>query len=107
METENMICPCCGQEVVSDDESIIKAASLSKLQARIFRVLSRAKGEKMDAEQIADIIYHDRADGGPDFAAQTIRTTIHKLRDRIAASNSGVSIENGRGYRLVRNKPSV
>lgn len=96
-----MRCQCCGQEVQFDLEAAMVAGRLTPLECVILRIIDKADGFWLTAQQIADAVYADRADGGPDWARSNVIERIHAIRKKL--STTGIEIE-GRthcGYRLV------
>lgn len=90
-------CPCCGQVVMPD--AIPGAEDGSPTFRRIVAVLHRAGGHWLPGVDLADAVYADDPDGGPETALSTISVIIRRDRHRLR----GWRIE-GRarhGYRLV------
>lgn len=91
-------CPCCGQEWAIDDLPKLRGPRRN----RIIEIVSRRPG--LDMHRLADLVYADDINGGPDDAAMVVRVTIAHMNKqlrrqgwRIAADRCGYG-----GYRLSR-----
>lgn len=108
-------CPVCGGALVGGDVRWLAGARilsrgalsvhLSKNEASLFDYLwqHRDTGHLYTAQQLADHVYRDDPDGGPDEAAVIIRIVVFRLRFRIAGFGVTVSASRGTGagYRIA------
>ena len=95
-------CECCGQVMQNIDlNAVIVASRLTPMQVAILRCLAAANGRFMKSEAIADVVYSDRIDGGPDTAASVVGVQILRLRRRL----NGAKIQAAWGYRVVGDRP--
>ena len=94
-------CPCCGQPVRSDMMADL-CASVTPTMARILRAIARRPG--ITAAELADVVYGDRPDGGPDDATNVITSVICQQRQRVVAAGWRILSQGGSrsGYRLER-----
>lgn len=71
---------------------------LTPMQTRIVEAL-RASDDLMTNRDLVEVVYADREDGGPLWATDSLRVTIHEMRPVLA--RMGMRLEFHRGYRLV------
>ena len=115
-------CPACGQAVpdLPRLDDLAAALALSGDVKRLFFILAAARGRFMSQEEIAEILWGDRADGGPDQAANVIGVHIVNLRRRLASwpvsidakgsrprsvrmvARWSIETSHGHGYQLVK-----
>jgi hypothetical protein len=99
-------CRCCGQEIKSDVESLIVAMGVNNGEAEILRILDRHRGMWVMSFRIADALYADSIDGGPENADIRISRNVARMRKILDRIESPFMIESrrtyGGGYRLVR-----
>jgi DNA-binding response OmpR family regulator len=83
---------------------VLDGVPLSKLQAKIVLIVSRHSPTGISQSDLADSVYADRIDGGPENALVTLRTSIHQLNKKLRAYHSSIRIigRGGYGYRLVQ-----
>ncbi|CDZ43063.1 Hypothetical protein NGAL_HAMBI1146_58360 [Neorhizobium galegae bv. officinalis] len=96
-------CVACGQLITSGHLVIDPfTISMPRRVRRVLAALLAAKGAFLTTENLADQVYWDDPDGGPEGAIENIHSYVHKLRKIV--SDRGVIIESSRfeGYRLVR-----
>lgn len=74
------------------------SAKLTPMQTRIVEAL-RASDDLMTNRALIEAVYADRDDGGPLYATESVRVTIHGMRPILA--RMGMRLEFHRGYRLV------
>lgn len=96
-------CPCCGQAVDKPSLAVISAlAGLSRFEHRVLEAIWNARGEPLTPNQIADAVWHDDIDGGPEDAPMNVRILVHRLRKKLEPA--GISILTAGyhlGYRIV------
>lgn len=81
--------------------SVISAlAGLSLYEHRVLEVIWSAKGQPIRAERIADAVWHDDIDGGPDGALRAVHVLVHRLRGKLAGT--AVRIGLGGQHRAYR-----
>ena len=89
-------CPCCGSAGTRPDpKAVVDAIKMSPTQRRIADLLASRFGRPVLCEHVADVVYADDPDGGPDGGIRVISAHISKIRRRIA--KHGLSIDCGRG----------
>ena len=70
-------------------------------------IASLRHGQPVRTEQLIDMLYGSRSDGGPDAASTAVRTQIYRMREKLRAV--GIEIEtlgtHGRGSIGYRVKP--
>jgi hypothetical protein len=94
-------CPCCRG---SGEVQSLTGVSLSMLERRIYEIVQSCGGEGIDMHRLSERVYADRRDGGPEYAADSIRATICRMNKRLAASGRQVkasTLGRGAGYRVV------
>ena len=100
MMTRN--CPCCGAPVAAPTplDDALRAARLSARQVELVRLIARWPGKS--APELADLLYRDAADGGPDYATEVVRVQLHFARKRLAETPLRIVCGMGSrsGYRL-------
>jgi DNA-binding response OmpR family regulator len=96
-------CPCCGQVIIAaagpfDDQPV---------KRRIYDFL-RNHPEGVNRSEIADHIYADDPDGGPD-TMNVIAVHIHKMRKRLVPLGLTITGHQGPGslYRLRAASPPL
>lgn len=73
------VCECCGHPL--PDTSV--EAALSPFQRRIFQIVQRSGTAGIGTASIADMLYAQRADGGPEHAKCVIATTVKKINAKL------------------------
>lgn len=93
-----LTCPCCGQsvtEAVRDPKVVLALVHLSPLQRRIADALARRFGRWCAPTDLADAVYADDPDGGPEYARTSIAVHTAVLRKRL--EKTPLDIEGLRG----------
>lgn len=94
-----MTCPCCGATtIVPAWEYAI--GLLSPSERRAVKAIIRRPG--MGGSELADAIYADRADGGPDGAEATARAITSKASAKLKPHGFVVRGHKSYGYRVVK-----
>lgn len=98
-------CPCCGQPI--DGLGPVEAAyRISGHFGRIVEAIARfgRSGRPVNAFEVAEVVYADDPDGGPDDPTNGIRVLIWKRRPQFRAYGWDLEHASGRGggYRIVR-----
>lgn len=91
-------CPCCGQAVpdLPRLDSVIVGAGLSGQLKQLFVILSASRGRYLSYRDLAQIMFGDREDGGPDNAEGHIRVLVNHLRREIAGYFVKIDTSPGR-----------
>lgn len=63
------------------------------MQAKIYDVVRRQKHGITNADLVTKV-YEDHADGGPDFAAVSVRVMIKRINDKLARHNQRIRATN-------------
>ena len=94
------VCHCCGAPLPDLPVDHL-AAQVSPIMAAVIRAVARRPG--IGSARLADIVYADDPNGGPDFAVISVRTAICRENKKLAKSGWAVKADIGasRGYRLV------
>lgn len=89
-------CPCCGRPL--DGDPVVAAyATGSNVMVRVARAL---RDGPLAMKPLAAAVYGDDPDGGPEWAAGSIRTTIARSADAFAARGWRIAcVGRGRGAR--------
>jgi hypothetical protein len=96
-----MICPCCGQTVTPPWRLQALIGEVGPVSGGILRELL-ASSKPLTATEIADRVYGGTAGGGPDRAADGIRTMVHHLKPRLRTIGWTILAVGWSGYRLVQ-----
>lgn len=103
--TKVSTCPCCGQPIegLGPQQAANQIGGYFRLIVEAILNLSTG-GRPVPAFEIADRIYRDDPDGGPDDPTNTIRVLIWKRRQQYRALGWDVRSLCGRGggYSIVR-----
>jgi len=86
-------CPCCDGKGEIEERSPVP---LSPLQFKIYDAVRRAK-YGIDGSHLVSIVYNDRKDGGPDFAASSVRVTIHRINKKLQKVGRRISSNRRQG----------
>jgi DNA-binding response OmpR family regulator len=92
-------CPTCGQ-IVKDAPRIdeaIAALRLVGIQKQIVLALASARGRYLSLDELAQIVYLDDPEGGPETASRSIYVQINKLRKKF--NHWGARIEGKGAHR--------
>lgn len=93
-----MKCPCCqGSGVIPDQAPV----HLSPLQLRIYDIVRKHR-YGISGPMLADRVYADREDGGPDSAKVSICVQIVRANKRLVPAGQKITCGNGKLYRLER-----
>ena len=98
-------CPCCGQAVAVDPVTATRAA-LTPMQRAIFDIVMRRPG--LSRERLADVVYADDPQGGPDFAGSVISVHIMQANKRSRAlqrKHSAASATNEQSHHCWHKQP--
>ena len=96
-----MICPCCGQEVKPKARLEALARRLSpKVQGPMLMALIKSQ-KPLSANDLANVVYAGRSDGGPDAANKVIHLSISKLRDHLRGTGYEINRYGLSGYQLM------
>lgn len=83
-------CPCCnGVGTVEEGPPI----PLPVMQARIYDIMRRQKNGITNAD-LTTKVYEDHADGGPDFAAISVRVMIYRINGKLKAYGQQIHATN-------------
>lgn len=78
-------CPCCGWDPSRPSlRHVAHLAQLTPNMRKILAVLNRRFGQVISIGGLADLVYADDPDGGPDWPAASLHVTIKNMRDRLA-----------------------
>lgn len=106
MPSDPMICPCCRRPF---DPGWIPVEALpalfrGRIQTRLLSHLIEHFGAPRSVHQIADAIYSDAIDGGPEWAEQSVQVMVATMRRKMRDAGVGWTIHGkcGQGYMLVR-----
>jgi hypothetical protein len=95
--TQTIRCPCrAGKGTIEPGPPM----RLTPIQAKIYEAVRAAK-HGIPISKLADQVYADRIDGGPETSWDVIRTQVCQMNKRLAAAGENVRSE-GKLYRLFR-----
>lgn len=79
-------------------------SNISTGEERIIRILADHTNQVLPAHRLTDIYYQMHPNGGPEWAESTIKVMIHRIRKKLAASKTPITISRKgyRGYYLER-----
>jgi hypothetical protein len=94
-----MICPCCHREIPGR-ELQVDAFTGGPIMRRILQKL-QATRDPVPVRTLADFVYADDPNGGPEGAENSIRTTICRMNKRLRSDGWQIKGHKGRGgFRL-------
>jgi len=96
---EPEICPCCGRPLAP-------ALTVSgPIRTRILELVGR-RPDGISLLEIADIVYGDRPNGGPEWAANSIKTAVWNANKELKAQGYMIRARHGPGsrYRLIESE---
>jgi hypothetical protein len=100
-----MICPCCHRDMPEEELQRMerKKAASGPVQARILEKLERSTGF-VTGIMIADFVYADERNGGPDSAVVVISQAVKLMNPRLRALGWQIRGRGGPGggYQLER-----
>lgn len=99
---EKIPCPYCGADLGRIVPIGIVAESFPHTMRRI--ILALSTGRPMTRDQIADQVYWDDPNGGPDTAKNVVSVTISNHRGALAGMGWRIQASPRSGYRLVRDQ---
>lgn len=73
-------CPCCGAEMHTPGLSALRYIRVTTLQRQVLDVLINAFPRTLSTRQIADRVYADDPNGGPDKAEGCIEVSLYRIR---------------------------
>lgn|GEM_PF-1322802 len=97
-------CPCCGAAVEGrpDPATIIAALPLTLLRRRLCGALADRFGTFVSMQHLADVVYGDDPNGGPDEAAGVLRQFIHQERPKLRKHGLAIEAHGPNvGYRMI------
>lgn len=95
-----LLCPHCGSP--TQDFRGLDLRAFTALQARLLEVLAAGQSRFISIENLTDQVYSEDPQGGPEWALSTVRSTIVRLRRKLAIQGWEIESRWGVGYRLVR-----
>lgn len=95
-----MNCPCCGAPMPPDAALDTFIARCGPVTQRLLRALTLSA--PLQVRELADRVYADRADGGPDDAEAVVRVMVYNLRPRLAKIDWRIKTVGWAGYVLER-----
>lgn len=99
-------CPCCGQDWAERSQFDAMLAVLSPVARKAVRIISRRPG--IMGCDLADAVYADAEDGGPETGIGSIASVLVHNKHRMAAHGFSVQGRKGRGgYWLIRIDPQI
>ena len=97
-----MRCPCChGSGKIEAHSSL--PVYLPPTQAKIYRMVQAAP-EVINGWRLVELLYRDRADGGPEFALDCVHGAIRLLNKKLKPVGQRVRADRrgpGATYRIV------
>lgn len=91
-------CPTCGGSMLGPLPLADVAARMPETMRRVLDALK--DGRPRSLRQLADIVYDDDLNGGPDWAESSVKTTISHHRRELAAYGWNLTGASGRGYTI-------
>lgn len=95
-----MKCPCCGGEMESTPEVTLDAG-LTPLELAIMTAMVSAYPRGLTRRQLANIVYSDDPNGGPDTAEKAMSVYLYYIRAKIKPLGWHVGGRSGRGVRFL------
>jgi hypothetical protein len=91
-------CPTCGQAVQHAPrlDELCVALGLTGNVKRLFNILAAARGRYLSTDEIGEIIWMDREDGGPDDVNKSVHVHILRLRALLAGREVALDLLNGK-----------
>ena len=93
-------CPCCGSTMTEAGFSALEAISLPPMERRVLDTLLAAFPKELTAVQIADRVWSDDPNGGPQTAHNGVSVYMNRLRHKIRAY--GWTAGAGQGHKGIR-----
>ena len=90
-----LTCPCCGQPVPPGRLQALRSLDLTPRQRALVDTLAARMGEWVATDRLADAVYADDPDGGPQNPNQIVADQIYHMGDVLSAA--GYAIEAYRG----------
>jgi DNA-binding response OmpR family regulator len=98
-------CPCCGGRISGTDlKTLLTAIRWTKTETRIIETLVGHPTRTFTRAQLADAVYADHADGGPDSAENVLSVLVGRIRKKLTGTGWTVTGRHGvHGcYRIAR-----
>ena len=94
-------CPCCGAPVEGAvSVEALLAIQFGPVRSTLLRCMIEAYPRPRSARQIADYVYRDDPDGGPDGALDLVSINAHHIRKKIEPLGWTLRGVRGRGNSL-------
>jgi hypothetical protein len=83
-------CPCCQQELPKQKRlefyypDVIYDGKVARLHAMEFKILQAGWRSRLSTMELADAIYADRADGGPNTVNDVLAVTVFRMNKKLA-----------------------
>ena len=104
LDRSRSTCPCCGQDWEARSQLDAMLDALSPVARRAVSIIARRPGIR--GRDLADAVYADAEDGGPENAIGTIASVLVHNRQRMKAYGYAArGRQGGGGYWLIRISP--
>lgn len=91
-------CPCCGfREGSGNPLEIARTLRLNKSERAMFGVFASRFGAFLSTRELADAVYADHPDGGPEHADSCIHVAMSRFKSKVAASGLEIDTQPGPG----------
>lgn len=96
------ICPCCGQTTdFPDPAKLVAALPMGGVKRRMMNALLQHFGCFVNRDRLADLVYGDQLDGGPDNPGNVFSILKGQLNIQLAAVSLNIEGRFASGYRLT------
>lgn len=105
-------CPCCEQALVDKPDlvfsdtwrTIIRNGICVKLTPLQYKILQAVRHHRVTVPRLVELLYQDRADGGPECANNVIHVTMSAMNKRLKAINMKIGGERPGPFATIRLK---
>ena len=96
-----MKCPCCAQELPERQDllfsdqwrSVVRFGVCVELSPLQYKIMQAVRRRSLTNEELIDVVYNDRADGGPDTAKNCIHVLTAGMNRKLKRINLRVGSE--------------
>ena len=94
------VCPCCGAVSSAPIKTELAARELPPVQSAILRALARDFGSYVPTARIAQIVWANAPNGGPEGFGVSISQAVKRMRPKLADHGLTAEARQYLGYRV-------
>jgi DNA-binding response OmpR family regulator len=91
-------CPCCGAPVdAADLKTVRETIRWTDTEQRVVDAFTRWPGRRFSRSALADLVYAEHKDGGPDWAINAMSVYVNRVRKKLRPTGWTIASRSGPG----------